>query len=75
LTDNILSDDTDFVDRIACLANRYTLVEGDLYQRGTNGVLMRCITREEACELFTEVHGGECENHASSRTLVDHAGN
>jgi hypothetical protein len=34
---------------------------------------MRCITREEGCDLLTEIHGGECENHASSRTLVGKA--
>jgi hypothetical protein len=34
---------------------------------------MRCITREEGCELLVEVHGGECGNHASSRTLVGKA--
>jgi transposase InsO family protein len=57
-------------DRIARLAKRYMLVEGDLYRCGANGVLMRCITREEDCELLVEVHGGECGNHASSRMLV-----
>jgi hypothetical protein len=34
---------------------------------------MRCITREDGCELLTEVHRGECENHASSHTLVGKA--
>jgi hypothetical protein len=34
---------------------------------------MRCITREEGCDLLTEVLGGECENHASSHTLVGKA--
>jgi hypothetical protein len=43
------------VDRIIYLAKRYTLVEGDLYRCGTNGILMRCITREEGCELLVEV--------------------
>jgi hypothetical protein len=52
------------------VAKRYTLVEGNLYQRGTNGVLMQCITREDGCELLTEIHGGEYDNHASSCTLV-----
>jgi hypothetical protein len=61
------------IDRIARLAKRYTLVEGDLYQRGPNGVLMRCITQEEDYELFAEVHRGECGNHASSHTLVGKA--
>jgi hypothetical protein len=73
LKDNILPDDMTSADRIAHLAKRYTLVEGDLYRRGTNGVLMRCITREEGCEMLAEVHGGECGNHASSCTLVGKA--
>jgi hypothetical protein len=60
-------------DRIAHLAERYTLVEGDLYRHGANGVLMRCITREEGCKLLPEVHGGECGNYASLCTLVGKA--
>jgi hypothetical protein len=73
LKDNILLDDMTSAVWIAHLAKRYTLVEGDLYRRGANGVLMRCITREEGYELLTEVHEGECGNHASSRTLVGKA--
>jgi hypothetical protein len=70
LKDNILLNDCASADRIAHLAKRYTLVEGDLYRCGANGVLMRCIIREEGCELLAEVHGGECGNHVSSYTLV-----
>jgi hypothetical protein len=70
LKDNILPDDMASADRIAHLAKRYTLVEGDLYRCGANGILMWCITREEGCELLAEVHGGECGNHASSSMLV-----
>jgi hypothetical protein len=55
------------------LAKRYTVVEGDLYRRGANDILMRCITQEEGCELLTEIHGGECGSHSSSRTLVGKA--
>jgi ribonuclease HI len=73
LKDNILPGDMAFADRIARLAKRYTLVEGDLYQRGVNSVLMQCITREEGCDLLTEVHEGECRNHAYSRTMVGKA--
>jgi hypothetical protein len=73
LKDNILTDDMTSADRIARLAKRYTLVEGDLYRCGTNGILMRCITREEGCDLLADVHGGECGNHASSHTLVGKA--
>jgi hypothetical protein len=49
LKDNILPDDMTSADRIARLAKRYTMVKGDLYRRGANGVLMRCITWEEGC--------------------------
>jgi hypothetical protein len=73
LKGNILPDDMTSADQIARLAKRYTLVEGDLYRCGANGVLMRCITREEGCELLAEVHRGECGNHASSHTLVGKA--
>jgi hypothetical protein len=52
LRDNILPDDMASADWIARLAKRYTLVEGDLYRCGANGVLMRCIIREEGCELL-----------------------
>jgi hypothetical protein len=73
LKDNILLDNMAFTDRIARLAKRYMLIEGNLYWRGTNGVLMWCITREEGCELLVEVHRGDCGNHASSLTLVGKA--
>jgi hypothetical protein len=55
------------------LAKRYAVVEGDLYRHGTNGILMRCITQEEGRELLTEIHGGECRSHSSSRTPVSKA--
>jgi transposase InsO family protein len=73
LKDNTLPDDMASADRITRLAKRYTLVEGDFYRLGANGVLMRCITRDEGCELLAEVHGGECGNHASFCTLVGKA--
>jgi hypothetical protein len=49
------------------------VVEGDLYHRGANGILMRCITQEEGREMLTEIHGGESGSHSSSRTLVGKA--
>jgi hypothetical protein len=61
LKDNILPGDMASIDRITRLAKRYTLVEGDLFRRGANGILMRCITREEAAscsQKFMEVSVG-----------------
>jgi hypothetical protein len=73
LKENILPEDHVSVERIVRLAKRYTVVEGDLYRRGTNGILMQCITQEEGHELLMEIHGGECGSHSSSRTLVGKA--
>jgi hypothetical protein len=73
LKENILPEDHVSAERIVRLAERYTTVEGDLYRRGANGILMRCITQEEGYELLMEIHGGECGSHSSSRTLVGKA--
>jgi hypothetical protein len=73
LKENILPEDHVTAERIVRLAKRYAVVEGDLYRRGTNNILMWCITQEEVHELLTEIHGGECGSHSSSRTLVGKA--
>jgi hypothetical protein len=73
LKENILPEDHVSAERIVRLAKRYTVVEGDLYHRGANDILMRCITQEEGRELLTEIHGDECRSHSSSRTLVGKA--
>jgi hypothetical protein len=56
LKDNILPDEHVSAERIIRVAKRYILVEGDLYRCGANGILMRCITREDGCELLIEIH-------------------
>jgi hypothetical protein len=73
LKDNILPDEHVSAKRIVHVAKRYTLVEGELYRCGANVVLMHCITWEDGYELLTEIPGGECGNHALSRTLVGKA--
>jgi hypothetical protein len=73
LKENILPEDHVSVERIVWLAKRYTVVEGDLYRHGANGILMRCITQEEGRELLMDIHGGECGSRSTSRTLVGKA--
>ena len=73
LKDNILPDDDVSAKRIVRLAKCYAVVEGDLYHRGANGILMRCISQGEGRELLAEIHGGECGSHSSSCTLVGKA--
>jgi hypothetical protein len=73
LNNNFLPEDQASAERIVRMAKRYTVVEGDLYRQGANGILMRCITQEEGRDLLAEIHGGECRSHSSSRTLVGKA--
>jgi hypothetical protein len=73
LKENILPEDHVPAERIVRLAKRYAVVEGDLYRRGANDILMWCITQEEGRELLSKIHGGECGSHLSSRTLVGKA--
>jgi hypothetical protein len=73
LKENILPEDHVAAERIVRLAKRYTVVEGDLFRCGANGIVMRCITQEEGRELLTEIHGRECGSHSASRTLVGKA--
>jgi hypothetical protein len=73
LKENILPEDHVSAERVVRLAKRYAVVEGDLYRRGANDILMWCIIQEEGRELLTEIHGGECGSHSSSRTLVGKA--
>jgi transposase InsO family protein len=73
LKENILPEDHVSAERIVRLAKRYAVVEGDLYRHDANGILMQCITQEEGRELLTEINGGECGSHSSSRTLVGKA--
>jgi hypothetical protein len=73
LKENIIPEDHVSAERIVRLAKRYIVVEGDLYRRGANGILMRCTTQEEGRELLVKIHGGECGSHSTSRTLVGKA--
>jgi transposase InsO family protein len=73
LKENILPDDDAAAERIARQAKRYTLVDGDLYRRGANGILMRCVSREEGREILVDIHEGECGSHTAARALVGKA--
>ncbi|XP_075499313.1 uncharacterized protein LOC142537705 [Primulina tabacum] len=46
-------------------ALNYVLVEGDLYRKGLDGLLLRCIGFPEALETMKHVHEGVCGAHQS----------
>ena len=51
-------------------ATAYCIQDGELYRKRPNDVSLRCISRHQGKELLTDIHGGDCGHHSSSRTLV-----
>ena len=47
-------------------ATKYVLLEGELYYRTIDGVLLRCLDKEEAKVLMGEIHEGVCGSHQPS---------
>nr|ABA99805.1 retrotransposon protein, putative, unclassified [Oryza sativa Japonica Group] len=73
LTDKTLPEDCEGSERVQRISKRYVLVEGTLYRRAANGILLKCIPREQGVELLADIHEGECGAHSASRTLVGKA--
>nr|AAP53982.2 retrotransposon protein, putative, unclassified [Oryza sativa Japonica Group] len=73
LTDKTLPEDREGSERVQRISKRYVLVEGTLYRRAANGILLKCIPREQGVELLADIHEGECGAHSASRTLVGKA--
>nr|CAE05102.2 OSJNBa0009K15.22 [Oryza sativa Japonica Group] len=73
LVDKTLPEDREGSERVQRISKRYVLVEGTLYRRAANGVLLKCIPREQGVELLADIHEGECGAHSASRTLVGKA--
>jgi transposase InsO family protein len=63
-------DDKAAAERNARQSAQYTLIGNALYRRGAIGVLMKCIHLVVGKQLLDEIHAGQCEVHATSRTLV-----
>jgi hypothetical protein len=68
----LLDDDAE-VERIMRKAKMHHLIDGVLYQQGTNGIMMRCISREEDIQLFRDIHSGVCGSHSSWRYIIGKA--
>jgi hypothetical protein len=65
LDNQLSSDDNTEVKRIVHKSRMYHLIDGILYRQGTNGMMMKCISREECIELPEDIHKGVCRSHSS----------
>jgi hypothetical protein len=60
--------------RVMRRSKGFILVDSKLYWHGArSGVLMKCVMREDGCDILQEIHEGVCGNHAASRMLVGKA--
>jgi hypothetical protein len=53
------------VEHIARKSKMYHLIDGVLYRRGANCMMMNCISSEEGIQLLQEIHSGVCGSHSS----------
>ena len=56
--------------RIVRRAKSYTVINGELYERSTTGIFLRCVSPEEGQQILKEIHEGDCGHHASTRSLA-----
>ncbi|XP_052147342.1 uncharacterized protein LOC127766301 [Oryza glaberrima] len=59
LDGHTLHEDCAEAEKLARISKQYVQVEGILYRRAANRVLLKCISREQGVELITDAHQGE----------------
>jgi hypothetical protein len=58
-----ISDDNADIKRITRKARMYHLIDGVVYKQGANGMMMKCISKDEGIQLLREIHSGVCGAH------------
>jgi hypothetical protein len=59
------SDDNAEVEHITHKSKQYHFIDEILFQRDTNGMMMKCISTEEGIQLLRDIHNGICRSHLS----------
>ena len=52
------------------LAIQFRLIDGILFKRASNGLLLRCLSKNEALKVMREIHAGECGPHMNGVALA-----
>jgi hypothetical protein len=60
-----ISDNDAEIERIARKSRMYHIIDGVLYKQGANGMMMKCISKDEGIQLLQEIHSGVCGAHSS----------
>ena len=49
--------------RVKAQSQNFVLMEGELYRKGLDGLLFRCLSFLDSMEVIKQVHEGVCEAH------------
>ena len=55
--------------RLRYKALKFVLLDGQLYHRIVDGILLKCLSQEEAKVLMGEIHEGVCGAHQSTHKM------
>jgi hypothetical protein len=55
--------------KVRCQVMKYMLVDDKLYRRTTEGLLLKCLSKEEAKAAMGEVHDGMCRVHQAAHKM------
>jgi hypothetical protein len=67
------SDDNAKVECITRKSKTYHLIDGVLYRCGANGMMIKCISREEGIQLLQDIYSGVCGSHSSWSSIIGKA--
>jgi hypothetical protein len=67
------SDDNTEVERSTHKSKMCHLIDRVLYRQGGNGMMMKCISREEGIELLEDIHKGMSGTHSSWHSIIGKA--
>jgi hypothetical protein len=65
LDNQLISDDNTEIECIARKSRMYHLIDGVLYRHGFNGMMMKCISKDEGNQLLQNIHSGVYGAHSS----------
>ena len=51
-------------------ALRYVIINGELWWTSIDGVLLKCVDKEQAIKILTKMHSGECGGHYMPKIIA-----
>lgn len=60
---------TDMEFKVKKRAMNFVLVDGEMYKRSLNGVLLKCLNKNKALKVIGEIHEGICISHESGTVM------